>query len=104
MTPQSVGSRSSELPMLNLPDLDPAQISSHSARIGATHDLVEDGASDAAIMRDAGWKTPRMVGMYSRGAKASQGAMAARLRGLAAQIEPAVPDRTPTNGTSVNED
>ena len=68
---------------LALPDLDPAQISGHSARIGATHDLVEDGASDAAIMRDAGWKTPRMVGMYSRGAKAKRGAMAARLERLA---------------------
>jgi hypothetical protein len=34
-------------------------------------------------MRDAGWKTPRMVGMYSRGAKAKRGAMAARLERLA---------------------
>jgi integrase len=64
---------------LNLPDLDPKRVSSHSARIGATNDLVEDGAPDAAIMRDAGWKTPRMVGLYSRGAKARQGAMASRL-------------------------
>ncbi len=68
---------------LSLPNLDPQYVSSHSARIGATQDLVEDGASDAAIMRDAGWKTPRMVGMYSRGAKAKQGAMATRLRRLA---------------------
>ena len=45
-------------------------------------DLVEDGAPDAAIMRDAGWKTPRMVGLYSRGAKARQGAMATRLVAL----------------------
>ena len=67
---------------LNLPDLDPARVSSHSARIGATNDLVEDGAPDAAIMRDAGWKTPRMVGLYSRGAKARQGAMATRLVAL----------------------
>ena len=71
---------------LNLPDLDPATISGHSARIGATHDLVEDGASDAAIMRDGGWKTPTMVGMYSRGAKAKQGAMALRLQRLATSI------------------
>jgi len=76
---------------LALPDLDPSQISSHSARIGATHDLVEDGASDAAIMRDAGWKTPRMVGMYSRGAKAKRGAMAARLERLAQTLAPAQP-------------
>jgi integrase len=68
---------------LALPELDPRRISSHSARIGATHDLVEAGAPDAAIMRDAGWKTTRMVGMYSRGAKAKKGAMASRLAQLA---------------------
>jgi integrase len=72
--------------MLNIPELDPRRISGHSARIGATQDLVEDGAPDAAIMRDAGWKTPRMVGMYSRGAKAKQGAMAARLERLATEF------------------
>jgi integrase len=72
--------------MLNLPELDPRKISGHSARIGATQDLVEDGAPDAAIMRDAGWKTPRMVGMYSRGAKAKLGAMAIRLDRLAEQL------------------
>jgi len=37
-------------------------------------------------MRDAGWKTPRMVGMYSRGAKAKRGAMANRLE----RISPAL--------------
>ena len=58
---------------LNLPDLMPTDISSHSARIGATHDLLQDGASDASIMRDAGWKTTRMVGLYGRGAKAKTG-------------------------------
>ena len=65
--------------MLNVPELGSARISGHSVRIGATQDLVEDGAPDAAIMRDAGWSTPRMVGMYSRGAKARHGAMASRL-------------------------
>ena len=84
MTGQSVGITFKRIARnLSLPDLNPLRISSHSARIGATHDLVEDGASDAAIMRDAGWKTPRMVGMYSRGAKAKRGAMAARLVALA---------------------
>jgi integrase len=87
---------------LAVPDLDPSQISSHSARIGATHDLVEDGASDAAIMRDAGWKTPHMVGMYSRGAKAKRGAMAARLERLAPSFgtegatEASTPEPDPT--------
>ena len=79
--------------MLNIPELDPRRISGHSARIGATQDLVEDGAPDAAIMRDAGWKTPRMVGMYSRSAKAKQGAMAARLERLAESF--AAPAHTP---------
>jgi integrase len=84
--------------MLNLPELDPAKISGHSARIGATQDLVEDGAPDAAIMRDAGWKTPRMVGMYSRGAKAKQGAMATRLAAIADAIllAPVLPRGAPS--------
>jgi integrase len=87
LTPQSVGLTFKRVArILALPDLDPARISSHSARIGATHDLVEDGAADAAIMRDAGWKTPRMVGLYSRGAKAKRGAMAARLERVAGTI------------------
>lgn len=30
--------------MLNLPELDPEKISGHSARVGVTQDLVEDGA------------------------------------------------------------
>jgi integrase len=65
--------------LLALPGLDPTNISSHSARIGAANDLIEDGAADTAIMRDAGWSTPRMVGLYGRGAKAKRGAMARRL-------------------------
>jgi integrase len=40
--------------LLAIPELDAANISSHSARIGAANDLIEDGAPDAAIMRDAG--------------------------------------------------
>jgi integrase len=87
--------------MLNIPELDPRRISGHSARIGATQDLVEDGAPDAAIMRDAGWKTPRMVAMYSRGAKAKQGAMAARLERLAESL--AAPAHTQEPDRSVPE-
>jgi integrase len=96
LTPQSVGLTFKRIARsLKLLDLDPAQISSHSARIGATHDLVEDGASDAAVMRDAGWKTPRMVAMYSRGARAKNGAMAGRLQRVSKLIgaqphEPAI--------------
>lgn len=57
--------------MLNLPELDPARISGHSVRIGTTQDLVEDGASNAAIMRDAGWKTPQLVACTLEGQKPS---------------------------------
>jgi integrase/recombinase XerD len=89
LTPQSIGLVFKRVArMLGLPDLDPARVSSHSARIGATHDLVEDGAADAAIMRDAGWKTPTMVGLYCRGAKAKRGAMAARLTRISAELAP----------------
>jgi integrase len=87
LTPQSVGLVFKRVArILALPDLDPARVSSHSARIGATQDLVEEGAADAAIMRDAGWKTPTMVAMYSRGVRARHGAMAARLGRLSASI------------------
>lgn len=57
------------------PELDTARNSSHAARIGATHDLVEVGLPDVAIMRHAGWRTPRMVGMYARGADRLLGAL-----------------------------
>jgi len=88
MTPQSVAAVFKRIAeRLAVPELDPRRVSSHSARIGATHDLVEDGAPDAAIMRDAGWKTTRMVGMYSRGAKARLGAMANRLAQLAPDLQ-----------------
>jgi integrase/recombinase XerD len=99
MTSQSVaGIFKRAAARLALPELDPRRISSHSARIGATHDLVEGGAPDAAIMRDAGWKTTRMVGMYSRGAKAKRGAMASRLAQLAPMLQNSLDasrDKTP---------
>lgn len=60
-------------------DLDVLTIGSHSARIGAAYDLALAGAADSAIMRDAGWKTPSMVAVYTRGARAREGAMATLL-------------------------
>ena len=104
MTGQAVGLTFKGIAkVLNLPDLDPARISSHSARIGATHDLVEDGASDAAIMRDGGWKTPTMVGMYSRGAHAKRGAMAARLERISADLRPGVLPMPPVTAREADE-
>ena len=89
MTGQSVGIVFKRIAkFLDRPDLDPDRVSGHSPRIGATQDLVEDGAPDAAIMRDGGWKTPTMVGMYSRGAKAKRGAMAIRLERLSSMLKP----------------
>lgn len=61
-------------------DLDVDRIGSHSARIGASYDLALSGAPDSAIMRDAGWKTPHMVVVYTRGARAREGALAELLR------------------------
>lgn len=56
--------------------LDVQSIASHSARIGAAYDLALAGAADSAIMRDAGWKTQQMVALYTRGARAREGALA----------------------------
>lgn len=69
--------------MLNKTGLDHARVGIHSARITATHDLVKDGAYDIAIVRDARWIAPRLVGMHSRGAKARRGAMVGCLKRLA---------------------
>ncbi len=60
-------------------ELDTQTFGSHSARIGAAYDLALAGAADSAIMRDAGWKTPHMVALYTRGARAREGALAALL-------------------------
>jgi integrase/recombinase XerD len=57
-------------------ELDVLTIGSHSARIGAAYDLALAGAADSAIMRDAGWKTAHMVAVYTRGARAREGALA----------------------------
>jgi integrase len=62
-------------------DLDLSSIGSHSARIGAAYDLAFAGAADSAIMRDGAWKTPGMVVVYTRGARAREGALAKLLEG-----------------------
>jgi integrase len=60
-------------------NLDIPNIGSHSARIGAAYDLALAGAADSAIMRDAGWRTHHMVALYTRGARAREGALASLL-------------------------
>jgi len=42
--------------------------------------LALGGAAHSAIMCDAGWKTPHMVTLYTRGARAREGALANLLR------------------------
>jgi integrase len=51
-------------------------IASHSARIGAAHDLVAEGFDVVAIQHAGGWKSPAMPAYYTRRRRAKQGAMA----------------------------
>ncbi|MCG9575363.1 tyrosine-type recombinase/integrase [Vibrio tubiashii] len=48
----------------------------HSARVGATQDLIEDGFTIAQIMQAGGWSREEMVLRYGRDILASKGAMA----------------------------
>jgi integrase len=57
-------------------NLDADTLGSHSPRIGAAYDLALEGVPDSAIMRDGGWKTQHMVVVYTRGARAREGALA----------------------------
>ena len=44
--------------------IDPARISSHSARVGQTQDLVAAGFDLAGVMQAGRWKSPAMVARY----------------------------------------
>jgi integrase len=69
-------------------DLDVQTIGSQSARIGAAYDLAFAGAADSAIMRDGSWKSPGMVVLYTRGARAREGALAKHLEGRLRRVAP----------------
>ena len=56
------------------------RVSGHSLRIGATHSLVEGGASLVEVQVAGRWKSPTMPAYYVRNQEASRGAVA-RLRG-----------------------
>lgn len=66
--------------------IDPAQISAHSTRVGATQDLLQAGFSAAAIMQQGRWRSERMVVRYGEHIAAGHSAMAQL---LAAESEPA---------------
>lgn len=48
-------------------DLPERPFSGHSARVGASCDLVSAGFDDSLVMRAGRWKTLRMVELYTRG-------------------------------------
>jgi hypothetical protein len=62
-------------------------ISGHSARVGATQDLLAKNFSGAAILRQGRWKTERMVIRYGQRIIAGQSAMAQLLRTEDAAVE-----------------
>lgn len=56
-------------------------MSGHSARVGSTIDLVEDGANLVDIQYAGGWSSTRMVQHYGKRAMAGRGAMAQLRKG-----------------------
>ncbi len=55
--------------------------SGHSARVGATQDLLEDGYSSLQVMQAAGWSREDMVIRYGRNIDVTKGAMALKRSG-----------------------
>lgn len=53
-----------------------ANVSGHSARVGSTVDLIEQGFSTTDAQFAGGWKSERMVLKYAKRAKAGKNAMA----------------------------
>jgi integrase len=51
-----------------------ARISGHSTRVGAAQDAIRYGAELPAVMQAGRWKTPEMVGRYTRRLSARRGA------------------------------
>ena len=56
-------------------------MSGHSARVGSTIDLVENGANLVDIQYAGGWHSPRMVQQYGKQAMAGRSAMAELRKG-----------------------
>lgn len=43
-----------------------ARISGHSSRVGAAQDMVRHGVDLPAVMQAGRWRSPEMVGRYTR--------------------------------------
>jgi len=54
----------------------PSHITAQSGRVGVASELTARGASTTEVMLAGNWKTARMVGHYSAGARAERGAVA----------------------------
>ncbi len=55
--------------------LEPATVSGHSARVGMTQDLVEDGHGLLEVMQSGRWRSPAMPARYAERALARRGAV-----------------------------
>ena len=61
---------------INMPDEEVAQVSGHSIRVGATHDLMALNIDLASVMQAGRWKTNRMPMRYGEHVLAARGGMA----------------------------
>jgi integrase/recombinase XerD len=57
-----------------------AQISAHSTRIGAAHDLAANGIDLTSIMHSGGWNDPKMPRYYTRELAAQESGMARMMK------------------------
>ena len=71
--------------------IDPADISTHSPRVGMAQDLAAAGIDIAAIMVAGRWSTPSMVALYTRRLKAADTAIAKHLQ----TRQPRTPQQSP---------
>ncbi|MDE0117634.1 MAG: tyrosine-type recombinase/integrase [bacterium] len=60
--------------------IDPADISTHSPRVGMAQDLAASGFDMAAIMVAGRWSTPAMIARYTRRLTAADTAIAKHLQ------------------------
>ena len=60
--------------------IDPADISTHSPRVGMAQDLAAEGIDMAAIMVAGRWSTPAMVALYTKRLTAADTAIAKHLQ------------------------
>ena len=59
-----------------LDKMEQAKFSGHSARVGATQDLLDEGYTTLQVMQAGGWSSEKMVIQYGRHSAATKGGMA----------------------------